>query len=148
MVSLVLEIKHLLCVIVPDKVSLVSLAFSLCPFSSWNYLLIAGECWHLCSSWEHITVNVISTLKTAPIPHKSVVGAFSAFLKGHTPPQPSTHDPSANLKKKLLTAALMIKEGVGWLVKNRWNWGPVTSCYIKCFNWDIIRFYRWCHFLR
>lgn len=96
-------------------------ASALCPFLFADYMPIAAECWHLRTSWEHITVNVISTLKTALSPHTSLVGAFSRYLKGHTQPQPSTPDLSGRVKKEHLTASLMVKEGckewVKWRVK-------------------------------
>lgn len=86
-----------------------------------DYMPRAGECWHLDTSWEHITVNVISTLKTALSPHTSLVGAFSRCLKGHTQPQPSTPDLSGRVKKEHLTASVRVKQGckewVKWRVK-------------------------------
>lgn len=60
-------------------------------------------------------MNVISTLKTALSPHTSLVDTLSPCLKGHTPPQPSTPDLSASLKKETLTAPLMVGEEGGGL---------------------------------
>lgn len=65
----------------------------------------------MCASWEHITMNVISTLKTALSLHTALVGTLNPCLKGHTPPQPSTPDLSASLKKAPLTAPLMVGGG-------------------------------------
>lgn len=60
-------------------------------------------------------MNAITTLKTALSPHTSLVDALNP-----SPPQPSTPDLSASLKKEPLTAPLMVGGGA-WLVKEK-NW--------------------------